>query len=277
MATVRTIYVLCYLILGIFSGRASAGSNAGDKYPIPFELDGVWGAKDRNGVTVIPPIYKNALLFKGGISPARVDKKIGYIDQKGRTVIPFEYDHGLNLSLGRVGVCAAGKCGYLDAKGQIVIPLVYDNIDYFREEQGDLAIVKGECGWGVIDTTGHDIIAPTLKTSPSISDGFIIAFRGARDEIIYDMKGHEILSLRYDQIAYNMASGRFLNDNLFSVAIDGKWGFIDKAGRVVVPLRYDKRAFFFEGYAELVRDGKVYRVDKHGAEELIGDWRPPTP
>jgi hypothetical protein len=269
--------VIWVFVFGVLSSCVSAERNAVDKYPIPFELNRNWGAKDKDGVIVVPPIYKNVLLFRGGISAARIDRKIGYIDQNGEIAIPFEYDNGLNFYNGLVGVCARGKCGYLDVAGNIVIPLLYEKIDYFSEENGNLAIVKGERGWGVINTTGRDIIEPVLRSKPSISEGFIIAFKGRRDGMIYDLKGNAVTPLNYDQIAYNVWAGRYLNDNFFTVAIDGRWGFIDKAGKVIIPMRYDKRGFFFKGYAELVRDGKVYRVDKHGTEELIGNWQRPIP
>lgn len=269
--------VIYFVVIGVFSGWISADRNAADKYPIPFELNKHWGAKDENGVVVIPPIYKNVLLFNGGVSVARVEKKIGYIDRHGKIAIPFKYDRGLNFNSGLVGVCVEGKCGYLDASGNVIIPFLYKEIDYFRKEQGNLAVVKGEHGWGVINNKGRDIIEPVLRSKPSISEGFIIAFKGRRDGTIYDLKGNAITPLNYDQIAYNVWAGRYLNDNLFTVAIDGRWGFIDKTGKVIIPVRYDKRGFFFKGYAELVRDGKVYRVDKRGAEELIGDWQRPIP
>src|SRR5476649_719474 len=102
MVAVRVTWVLYFFVFGIFSSHASAGDNAADKYPTPFELNRNWGAKDQNGVIVIQPIYKNVLLFKGGISSARVDKKIGYIDQNGKIAIPFEYDKGLNFNSGLV-------------------------------------------------------------------------------------------------------------------------------------------------------------------------------
>ncbi|WP_080693469.1 WG repeat-containing protein [Pseudomonas chlororaphis] len=278
MVTRLLVWSLCIFGFSISSARVSAGDNSVDKYPIPFELNRKWGAKDKSDVIVIPPIYKNILLFRGGISAARLDKKIGYIDQGGRVAIPFEYDKGLNYNNGLVGVCAEGKCGYLDARGNVVIPLIYKNIGYFSEK-GGIAVVKGEHGWGVIDMEGREIIASKLKDSPSISEheGFIVAFKAARDGVIYDLKGNELTALSYDQIAYNVWAGKWLNDNLFTVAIDGKWGFIDRSGKVIIPIRYDKRAFFFKGHAELVRDGKVYRVDKYGMEELIGDWQRPIP
>ncbi|CAM3805690.1 KWG Leptospira family protein [Pseudomonas reidholzensis] len=269
--------VIWAFVIGVLSGCVSAERNTTDKYPIPFELNRSWGAKDKNGVVVIPPIYKNVLLFKGGISAARVGEKIGYIDQRGKIAIPFKYDRGLNLNSGLVGVCAEGKCGYLDAKGNVVIPFLYKEIDYFRQEQGNLAVVQGERGWVIINTAGREIIGPTFGSKPSISEGFIVAFKGKRDGMIYDLKGNPVTPLNYDQIAYNVWAGRYLNDNLFTVAIDGRWGFIDKSGKVIIPPRYDKRGFFFEGYADLVRDGKVYRVDKHGKEELMGDWQRPIP
>lgn len=280
MVTRLLVRSLCLLILGMSSANVSAENNDMDGYPITFNLNGLWGAKDKNGVIVIPPIYNNSLHFKEGISAARLGKKIGYIDENGRVAIPFEYDEVLGLKNGLIGVCAEGNCGYLDTRGNVVIPLTYKKINYFSDIAG-IAAVERASGWGVIDMAGREIIAPTLKDSPKIveyeGDGFIIGFKARRDGMLYDLKGNKLLELNYDQIAFNVWSGKWLNDNLFTVAIDGKWGFIDKSGNVIIPPRYDKRGYFFRGYAELVRDGKVYRVDKRGAEELIGDWVQPTP
>jgi len=271
---------MCAFVSSLYSAGAFAENYDVDEHPIPFEVNRNWGAKDKDGVVVVPPIYKNVLLFRGGISAARLDKKIGYVDSEGRVAIPFDYDSGLNPVYGLVGVCAEGKCGYLDTKGNVVIPLIYKEISYFGDKV-PIAVVKGERGWGVIDTAGREVVALTHKDKPKIAayegDGFIVGFKAKREGMIYDLKGNELVRLNYDQIAFNVWAGKWLNDGLFTVAIDGKWGFIDKSGKVIIPLRYDKRAYFFRGYAELVRDGKVYRVDKRGTEELIGDWVRPTP
>lgn len=263
-------FFLSFIVI-LFSISSFAKTNSADDYPIPFESERKWGAKNQDGVIVIPPIYKNILLFKGGVSAARVDMKIGYIDQNGKIAIPFEYDKGLNLSNGLVGVCTEGKCGYLDKKGNVIIPLLYKKIDYFREDQGGLAIVNGERGWGVIDKTGREIIETNLYEAPSISGDLIVGYKAPRDGMIYDLKGNVLTRLPYDIIAYNVWAGKYLNDNLYTVSIDGKWGFINKSGKVVIPIRYDKRAFFYRGYTELTRGGKVYCVDKNGTEKVIRD------
>jgi hypothetical protein len=45
---------------------------------------------------------------------------------------------------------------------------------------------------------------------------------------------------------------------------DGKWGFIDKTGRVVIPLIYDYVEPFHEGLCRFLKDGKYGFIDKTG-------------
>ncbi len=55
-----------------------------------------------------------------------------------------------------------------------------------------------------------------------------------------------------------------LHDGLAVVNKDGKWGFIDKTGKVVIPLQYDYASNFSEGLALVKKDGKSGFVDKTG-------------
>ena len=45
----------------------------------------------------------------------------------------------------------------------------------------------------------------------------------------------------------------------------GKWGYIDKTGKVVIPCQWENARTFSEGFA-LVRDdnGKWWKIDKTG-------------
>jgi hypothetical protein len=51
---------------------------------------------------------------------------------------------------------------------------------------------------------------------------------------------------------------------LAKVTVNGKWGFIDKTGKVVILLMYDFAGIFAEGLACVELDGEYGFIDKAG-------------
>lgn len=45
---------------------------------------------------------------------------------------------------------------------------------------------------------------------------------------------------------------------------NGKYGFVNKKGEEVVPLKYDKVESFSEGMAKVYKDGKYGFINKNG-------------
>ena len=58
------------------------------------------------------------------------------------------------------------------------------------------------------------------------------------------------------------------SDGLASIELNGKYGFIDKTGREVVPCKYDYADDFFEGLARVQLNGKCGFIDKAGREVI---------
>jgi len=58
-------------------------------------------------------------------------------------------------------------------------------------------------------------------------------------------------------------AGRF-GEGLACVELNGKWGFIDKTGKEVIPLMYDDVERFENGKAKVMLDGKYFYIDKSG-------------
>ena len=52
--------------------------------------------------------------------------------------------------------------------------------------------------------------------------------------------------------------------SLYRVCREGKWGYIDKTGREVIPCKYDRVWAFSEGLAEVLKSGKYGYIDKTG-------------
>ena len=55
-----------------------------------------------------------------------------------------------------------------------------------------------------------------------------------------------------------------LSDGLARIERNGKYGFIDKAGKVVIPLNYDDTWYFTEGLAAVKQNGKYGFIDNTG-------------
>ena len=56
------------------------------------------------------------------------------------------------------------------------------------------------------------------------------------------------------------------SEGLAVLKVNGLYGFIDKTGTEVIPLKYDKASNFVDGLAEVILNGKSGFVDKGGKE-----------
>ena len=73
-----------------------------------------------------------------------------------------------------------------------------------------------------------------------------------------DKKGNVKIKFEYYDDADEFSEG------LASVEKDGKEGYIDKTGRIVIPLEYDKAYSFRNGKAKVVKNGIEGFIDKNG-------------
>lgn len=54
------------------------------------------------------------------------------------------------------------------------------------------------------------------------------------------------------------------SEGLAAVQKNGKWGFINTAGKVVIPFKYDEALDFDDDIAEVMQGDKVFYIDKTG-------------
>ena len=104
-----------------------------------------------------------------------------------------------------------------------------------------------------------------------------------QEKILYREK--EIESLKKDQEEYKIAlkvltslnvtiegikegvSIKEIQETVYKeYELNGKWGYIDLYGNVVLPLIYDDASFFSEGRVEVKKDGKWGFIDLNGNE-----------
>jgi hypothetical protein len=98
--------------------------------------------------------------------------------------------------------------------------------------------------YGFIDETGKEVIPCKYDDAYSFSEGLALVNVGGT---------REISELEYDSNTYILFYG-------------GKYGFIDKTGAEIIPLKYDHADNFSDGLARVELDGKYGFVNKTGVE-----------
>jgi hypothetical protein len=191
-----------------------------------------WAFIDKNGKTVISPVYYDAGEFHEGLAAVQqVEKyqqreysdyystytrggKWGFIDKSGKTVIPFLYETTTVESRPAVVAFEHYHTGY----------------SYFSE---GIALVKRDGKYGFIDKTGREVIPCKYVSAQVFSGDFSKVSNNGKYGII-DKTGREIVPCSYktDEISQ-------FSNGLCAISRNSKWGFVDTTGKEVIPCKYD--------------------------------------
>lgn len=200
-----------------------------------------YGFKNEGGKFVIKPNYDDAREFSEGLAAVRLGDKYdddclltesgkwGFINTKGKTVIPFQFYAVLPFKEGlALTVTSEKKVGYINKKGEWKIKPVYDDGSSFY---GGFARVFIDNKFGVIDTTGKDVLPVKCSSFRTYEDGTeIYQYNGKYGFIKME---HIITQPIYDYV-WGFSEG------LAATWLNGKCGFINRTGEVVIGHQYEK-------------------------------------
>jgi WG containing repeat len=199
----------------------------------------------------------------------------GYIDRTGKLVIPMRFGEMagwfhegramVNLKNGKYW-----KYGYIDTTGKMVIAAKYDGGDdpllwgnsYFSQ---GMAAVRQNDKWGYINREGKTVIPfRRVYSADRFNEG--IAVLNYSNYI--DQKGKIVRPVHEGKPPEGEPSvGRYAFKNgLALISARGKWGYMDRAGKVVIKPQYLWAKHFGEGLA-VVNDkdsGGEFYIDKTG-------------
>lgn len=254
------------------------------------QRNGKYYFENEDHIEVVPPIYDKVLLFSEGFISAKKDGKWGYLNTNGQEEIPFIYEYALSFYDGLAKVKKNGKWGYIDKKGKEVIPCEYDSVWGFYE---GLARVEYNGKWGFVDKSGKQITSCIYNQARDFSEGFAWVKRGQTwgfinktgmersfypEHIITDFS-EGYAGIRQWRVACFISSahgmtiasedyehlGQF-TDGLAFVKRNGKYGYIDKSFKEVIPCIYDTAWNFNKGLAMVSLGNKSYLIDRCGNE-----------
>jgi hypothetical protein len=236
----------------------------GDKY----------GLIDDEGNIVLPIEY-DKFYSRDSYNEIKRENKWGIIDYSGKICLPAIWDHVISLLIHPycyMRVTLGRKVGLYNAEtGKEIIPVIMDEIDHLY------------CPDGV---------------NYSMKNRFVVVSKGGK-EGVFDLEGREIIPIKYKVIrAAEHACGCFeirtfvgdydckyeyftqegvpafpLSDGLeyeksprelACVKKNGKYGFINIKGDVVVPVVYDAAGYYDDGTGWIKQGSSQIRVDRNG-------------
>ncbi|PKN46408.1 MAG: hypothetical protein CVU59_06160 [Deltaproteobacteria bacterium HGW-Deltaproteobacteria-17] len=202
---------------------------------------GKYALYDRSGRQVTPLRYSDFSPSPGPVYPVMVGRSWGMIDGRGKQLAPYAYA-GISFLIGRLltvnvggtcdtGLmkCSGGRYGVMNLSGKLVLPARYTCVETADREDGTSEIRAME-----------DIAAMAPPVTPRPGDtrctgGLWTSFDG---------QGRTLFPEAYSYIEFFREArlARAVKDGHCSekgVCTTGKWGLLDRAGKVVTPFRYD--------------------------------------
>ncbi len=207
---------------------------------------GKWGYIDKAGKLVLPLKFTHAEDFSEGMAAVTDGDRGGFIDHQGKFVFDVPLDVTLGFHEGVVGVLWKGNLTYLDRSGKkIATPGDYGpKSNSFSEGLVPISI-KGK--WGFMDRIGKLMIEPQYEDAENFSGG-LAPVKVRREETVWcppDESGNR--------------SGATM-----------MWGFINKAGKLVIPAVFNSAEPFSEGVAAVSKCDQAYFIDKTGKTIITG-------
>lgn len=260
----------------------------------PIKQDNKWGYIDKTGKVVIAAEFDQASFFSQGLAFVRKDNKIEVINSRGETefYLPNNVNNYAAFSEDLAVVAINGKYGFINKKGEIVITPQFDQARSFSE---GLAVVKIGNHYGFIDKSGQTVVNPQFFSATSFSESLAAvrfkqndlhpAFIDKTGKVFFYLPNEtlgnftktditEVTSqdLGYEKSSYNLSNfkasitfeNRAFSEDLISVRINNKYGYINKAGEIVIAPMFDFADAFNEGLAQVSIKGKCAYINSLG-------------
>ncbi len=195
--------------------------------------DGFYGYLKSNGeiaIEVSLPYNEGAInwgLFnKKGFARITTEGNFGLIDTVGNKFMPALFEDIGEISFQLIAIKRHGKWGYCDYDTKLKIPY---NFDYASGFINEMAFVKTEEKYGLIDRKGSYVMAPQYESITWFYNGLIYKST--------DWKAHELLL----------------------VELNGRYGLVDVSQKEILPIQFTK--------IELTDDNRYLRLHSENGFE----------
>lgn len=249
---------------------------------IIIDENGNQGIISTSGTIIIEPNYKEVkYLNSSEVYATKIDEKWNLVNKKGE-VLNNEYDDYTYAKGDYIIVKKDNKYGIITTAGELKIIPTYDELSYAFSVY---YIAKLNGKYGVINTDNTSVIAlEYLNMTYWEEKEIIIADKTEIETVLFDSNltqkltgifvyEENYIKARIDGIdkyySYKFEEKEtkdiLTKNTLFVSKKDGKYGFVDKQGNVVVEHKYDEAKEQNEyGYSAIKLNGVWGAIDKGG-------------
>lgn len=214
------------------------GNFSADGYAAVYNQDFQYGVVDVNGNQVVACIYDDIYVASDGafaLATVRDGENYSY--------------NQINLKSGTRSPFSIGSDGWIHGYG------------------GGYALVSNMGDFKYVNSEGENAFGKKYQSANVFSRGYAVVKSVGQDVYqIINTKGSALASVQYDY--YGIVGD---NERL-GVESDGKWGYINLSGQLVIPLQYVNAGVFHNGYAVVQKDGYPYYdtalIDTNGNEVI---------
>lgn len=235
---------------------------------------GKWKIVDTVDGSYLVGTYDNIISINDDYAVVKKGAKYGVVSiLDGEVVIPLSYDAIQFSENGKYIVKQDNKYGVIDREGTELINKKYTNLIY-RADANFYEGTNADYTSDLIDTDMNVKVTGIISTM-NIEDGYM-KVRVGEEYKYYNFKFEE-----------KQSQDVLKNNTIFLSKKDGKYGFVNKNGIVVVDYIYDDATEQNEfGYASVKKDGlwgcvdskgnvktaPAYTLDNNVVVEFIGKW-----
>ena len=177
--------------------------------------------------------------------------KCGVMNTNGEVLIDAQYDSLKETKVGMFIASKDGKYGIINSSKEEKLPFEYTSITF--SEKADLYVAEDINFNAKILNSNLDEKASGILSELSESKGYL--------KLRVD-DGYKYYNFKFEE---KQESEIFTSRTLFLSKKDGKYGFVDKAGKVVVDYIYDDAMEQNDyGYVAVKKDGKWGSIDGKG-------------
>lgn len=238
----------------------------------------------------VKPIYGNGKYYV-----VKNAKKIAVIDTDKNTYLSGEYDDILSINGDYAVVKKSKKYGLVSiSEKEVILDVKYQDIKYMT---GSNYIVKENSKYGIMNTDGAKLIEPKYTnivyrdkanfyeatnadyTSDLIDTNMNVKLTGIISEInLTDgyLKVRVGEEYKYYNFRFEEKESKDIlkNNTIFLSKKDGKYGYVDKNGIVIVDYIYDDAKELNEyGYASIKKDGMWGCIDSKGNLKISPSYK----
>lgn len=248
---------------------------------------------DVSGKAVFTVASGRVRSFSEGLAAVMFGRNYGYIDRKGNVVIKPQFETAFDFHEGLARVKLNGDWAFIDKSGRTVFVAPFDYADDFRngyalvmkQFRSSERLAAGDFRVSFIGKTGKltsigwwNAASPFSGSLAVVSkDPNIIAGFAREAPVMDNLDISDPLNSFLKPVSYSFINANWQTvfegtyeqvyafaDHRAAVRIQGKWGYVNELGEMIIPPQFDWAETFSDGLAYVALNDERYFIDTSG-------------